>query len=269
MKASKKLRLFAIAGIMVAAGLTLAAPSTANAASAARESFPVLAGSHIVTPLGNCTVGAIFRKSGLLTALSPQLRATRYAVTAKHCVSAVGDSISVGGTRIGNVIARDQWHDLALVKVDPEAHQNVRCQVTSFGPHCINFTTWTPRATGQVLLPSAHGEAAVPMVGSGAPAAHERFCMSGAVTGANCTHLPATVPAGSQWARDGVPAAALSPLAWQLRGDSGGPAASTSGKFYGIVTDAGHYSTEHQLQELTGYIPAATVLRDFSGYYLA
>ncbi|QKS89428.1 MULTISPECIES: trypsin-like peptidase domain-containing protein [Curtobacterium] len=267
--------LIAAVTLLVLSSLTaFIAPATpAQAAAPNRQGLPVVAGTRIDMQYGGeCTAGLVLRKSGILAFLSMKERATRYIIIAAHCVNRPQEGILVGDTLVGEVLQRDPEYDIAIARVEPVAHQQTYCSRTSFGGvSCTRSYTYTPRAVGRVILadPRTRGDGSIALNGTGSPAGDEAFCTSGSFSGVNCEFRTATYPRDSSWFTKGVPEVARNDTFSLMRGDSGGPVVSPSGKFYGIITDSGSYSSEPSLLGLMGYVDAAKVLRFANGYSIA
>ena len=243
--------------------------------SPSRTELPVVAGTRVrLGEGGDCTVGVVLTKRpGYFEYFDPKFRATRFGIIAGHCAHRVGEAVLVGRTVVGSVVSRDPHIDVSLFKIEPERHGHYDCHPTSFGPHCfgVNFT-YSPRGFGKVILRPGERQAstAIPMTGTGVPTIAEQYCISGSTSGLDCRFSEASIPPDSAWTRSNVPRAAFNQWHNVQPGDSGGPVVSVNGKFYGIVTDAGHLlRSDSRFEDLTGYVPAGLVFQYARGYSIA
>ncbi|MGJ1551637.1 S1 family peptidase [Clavibacter sepedonicus] len=179
-------------------------------------------------------------------------RATRYVVTANHCVARTGERVFVrnelesrhGNTApVGTVYWRSDNVDLALIKIDPIVHVSYTCGSSSHGaPHCLPVTTWTPNALPRVLTASLRTRSIYgqPVIGYGDPGLNEAFATSGSTTGVQVNWRNLSVrawPPGFRNPHSGDQAASSS-TDFLLPGDSGGPVFNPdTGMLYGIMTD--------------------------------
>ena len=235
-----------------------------------RESLPIVIGTSLQFPTGDCTAGLIVKKTGVFNNITPYKQAIRYVVTASHC-GRTGDDVRVNGTIIGKYIWRSEESDLGLVQVEPFAQRHAVCTAPSTGPVCSIGVTYNPRAVNKVLIASqrTRSEQAVPFSGTGSPADREVFCTSGAVTGILCTWGKSPMPPGWQIARQPNYRHAETFGRNVEHGDSGGPIMSFAGKIYGIISSRGtyfgddpngltYYTTEQFFEEQPGYALAPT-----------
>lgn len=266
-----------VIGALMASNVALASPAQAAPNYAVRRSVPVQAGTEIIFPGAHsgpasspdrvCTAGPVMRATGILSRISPYLRAVRYVVTAGHCASAVGQHVRVGETDIGTVSWISNQSDLALVRVEPTSTRRTQCFHTSGGfPRCAINVIWNPRAVGRVIFDynrSGH-EASLAVVGSGAPTAREQFCASGRSSGSLCAFETVVVAPNSK-----VPAHTTIAQSYDSNmatGDSGGPVLSRGGRIYGVLTDVGN--PDGTGEGLIGYVAISQFFAERSGYAL-
>ncbi|MHC2186584.1 hypothetical protein ACVLV4_002247 [Rathayibacter agropyri] len=225
----------ALAGVLLLVAALVGIALPANAQDSARTRTPIVAGTALVGSGGRvCTVGAVLKRNGPGSALSPFLRAVRYLVLAKHCAPEIGAAYSLNSVQIGTVSWMSATDDVELVQVPPEVTLPQGCFGSING--CFIGSTARPRAVGQVIMRVQGSERAVPMLPPASPALGERFCTSGSTTGLNCYWL-------LQEGRGRDPVAqgfATSALGLDF-GDSGGPVISQQGQLYGIIQSGGMY----------------------------
>ncbi|QIS40556.1 trypsin-like peptidase domain-containing protein (plasmid) [Clavibacter capsici] len=227
--------------------------SSASAVESARQTRPVVAGSQLEFEFGgDCTAGAVVQKNTWSSLLVAKERATRYVVTANHCVARTGEKVYVrneiesrhGNTApVGTVYWRSDDIDLALIKIEPTVHVSYTCGSSSHGaPHCLPVTTWTPNALPRVLTASVRTRSIYgqPVIGYSDPGPNETFATSGSTTGVQVNWMNLSVrawPPGFRAPHNGDQAAS-STTDLLLAGDSGGPVFNPdTGMLYGIMTD--------------------------------
>ncbi|MWJ80058.1 serine protease [Clavibacter michiganensis subsp. michiganensis] len=249
--------------IPIALGLMAASFTvwSAFATEGARQTRPVIAGSQLEFEFGgDCTAGAVVQKNSWSAVFFAKERATRYVVTANHCVARIGERVFVRNELesrhghvppIGTVYWRSDDVDLALIKIDPIVHVSYTCGSSSHGaPHCLPVTTWTPNALPRVLTASLRMRSiyAQPVIGYDNPGLNEAFATSGSTTGVQVNWRNLSVrawPPGFRDPRSGDQAAS-STTDFLLPGDSGGPVFNPdTGMLYGIMTD----QVPHRLTE--------------------
>lgn len=223
----------ALAGVLLLVAAFVGVAIPANAQDSARTRTPIVAGTIVTGPRGNiCTVGAVLKRNGPGSNLSPFIRAVRYLVLAKHCAPQIGAAVFFNSVHIGTVSWMSASDDVELVQVAPSITLPQGCFSSING--CFIGSIARPRAVGQVIMRVGGSEAPVPMRPPATPAMGERFCTSGSTTGVNCYWM---LPGG----RGINPAAqgfAVNPLGLDF-GDSGGPVISQQGQLYGIIQRGG------------------------------
>ena len=235
-----------------------------------RQSLPIVAGTKLKYPVGDCTAGLVLRWTGSLNNLTTYQRAVRYVLTAGHC-GGVNTEVKVADISVGKIIWKSGKYDMALLRVEPSATRHAVCSAPSTGMSCSIAINYTPRAVNQIILPSfrTRGEGTVPVTGIGQPFANEVFCTSGASTGVifswGVEHI-------SGWAHPGSADKFHYAETYGsniISGDSGGPVASSSGKIYGIIAQYGrpethsdtlmrYHSIDQFFSEQPGYALAPT-----------
>ncbi|MDO4045644.1 chymotrypsin family serine protease [Clavibacter michiganensis] len=220
----------AVLALLVCAVLVPAAPARTDFAN--RNFVPIVAGSALQFPGAICTAGLVVVRTGLLANISPRQRATRYVVTAKHCGD-LGAEVKVAGVPVGAVTWVDPREDLELVRIDPLMDGRPFCAPSSAGFHCTGTTTFQPRASGRVLLETVRFRTlrALPVTGTGAPAAGEVYCVSAVVSGQSCVW--STAPWKPEYGSRTPGEMAAKGDARVAEGDSGGPVVSAQGRIYG------------------------------------
>lgn len=238
--------------LVVAAVVSFATP--ANADDPLRLRTPIVAGTTLLGPIGNtCTVGAVLKRNGLGSLLSPFVGAVRYLVLAKHCAPELGMKFTLNSVVIGQVSWLSPTDDLELVLVAPEVTPPQGCYSSING--CYINSLARPRAVGQVILRNLGGERPVPMLPPASPAPHERFCTSGSATGVNCNWVVYRGTTG-QWRERGVAQAFATNAQGLDHGDSGGPVVSQQGQFIGIIQKGGGTGQVNIMQ----YMPVAELV---------
>jgi hypothetical protein len=231
---------------------------------APRDRLPVVAGSELGMAGKRCTAGAVLYQSDRSARSTPELDATRYVVTAAHC-GGVGTAVTVGGQYAGEVTYVSPRWDFSLITVKPDSRQLRHCSVSTSGvPSCYYLPVYTPRARGAIEK-SGQGalySAQVPVPGSGAPQGHEDFCASGNVSGWYCGFHTVANPPGLEV--QGCDRTAQSFSGRIMRGDSGGPVSSTSGRIYGVIVATGPDGT--RFRNDLYYLSIDTILRELPGY---
>ncbi|PPF30981.1 serine protease [Rathayibacter tritici] len=260
----RKRRRIVLASLAVAVALIGAGTAPANAVSEFREKTPLQAGSRVELPRAYCTVGAVLSSTSWYSPMSPGIRKTRYVVLAGHCGNE-GDSVSVADQGvIGRVIWESGTSDLEIARIDPIPRTNWNCASGSMIRHCDPYTTYSPRAIGNIFLRDHTGRyVSMPFDGMGVPGENEVFCTSGAVSGVNCTWGIAPLPPRS-------PPFLLAATTWTastVSGDSGGPVASRGGRLYGIITDGALPASSRP--DLMAYVPISRLFEEQRGYVLA
>ncbi|WP_316303080.1 trypsin-like peptidase domain-containing protein [Clavibacter michiganensis] len=227
--------------------------SSASAVESSRQTRPVVAGSQLEFEFGgDCTAGAVVQKNSWSAVFFAKERATRYVVTANHCVRREGEKVYVRNeieSRHGNIgpVGTVYWRssdtDLALIKIEPTVHVSYTCGGSSHGaPHCLPVTTWTPNALPRVLTASVRTRSVYgqPVIGYGDPGLNEAFATSGSTTGVqvNWSNLSVRAWPPSFRAPHEGDRVASSDTDMLLPGDSGGPVFNPdTGMLYGIITD--------------------------------
>ncbi|AZZ56926.1 hypothetical protein [Rathayibacter iranicus] len=248
-----------VAIVCVLAALGPAVPA-ANAQSSLRNQIPIVAGTAIELPGARwCTAGAVLESRSWTSLVAPFARATRYVVMAKHCAD-MGEAIRVGDAEVGTVTWESTTYDVEIATVPPSAVQRPVCSGASQLHHCT-IPSFTPRAVGRIVLNRGVVPQAVPVTGTGIPAADEHFCTSGAFSWTDCrfrivdnppnTRVVGQVTARSLSGRGVVP------------GDSGGPVASINGTLYGIIIVQGTGANTG----LVGYLPIERIFQDLGYSY--
>jgi hypothetical protein len=219
---------------LLCVGAVVVPTAPASAVEFIRTRVPVVAGTELQYPGTSCTAGLVVVRTGVLNNITPAQRAVRYVVTAKHC-GAMGTRVSVRGQEVGYVSWVDPVEDLELVRIAPAADGQPTCAPSSQGFHCTGITTFTPQASGRVVLETLRNRAieAIPVTGTGAPADGEVFCVSGKVTGQSCTWRSAPWQRAYGERTPGEAAATGESLV--LGGDSGAPVLSADGRIYGVL----------------------------------
>ncbi|QIS42701.1 trypsin-like serine protease [Clavibacter capsici] len=258
---SRLLALVAALAAVVALGAVGTAP--ANAEPGDRFTLPVIAGSKIDSSNGTCTVGAVFVARRWYLMLTPYQRATRYILTAAHC-GPMYSTVHVGAAAIGTV----DWisphrSDIELIRVSPQPDERtLYCRSHHSSPaFCSPIQTYTPRANGQVFMPSRGRVGRQPIQGTAEPTG--RFCTSGFVSGVRCTYHPVSLPRGVQTRWRHVSAGETDEHDAFAGGDSGAPVVSYGHQLLGIVsgkTENNQYllytSIDQVLAELPAYVLA-------------
>ncbi|MWV31295.1 trypsin-like serine protease [Rathayibacter iranicus] len=238
--------------LVVAAVIGVATP--ANAEDPVRLRTPIVAGTTVLGPLENtCTVGAVLKRNGPGSLLSPFMGAVRYLVLAKHCAPELGMEFTLNSVVIGRVSWLSATDDLELVQVAPEVTPPRGCYSSING--CYINSLARPRAVGQVILRGIGGERPVPMLPPASPAPGERFCTSGSTTGVNCNWIVYEGGTG-RWREPGVAQAFATNAQGVDHGDSGGPVVSQQGQFIGIIQKGGGHGRVNIMQ----YMPVAELV---------
>ncbi|MBF4619502.1 hypothetical protein ITJ44_15610 [Clavibacter sp. VKM Ac-2873] len=258
-----QLALITISAFVACACLVVAPTAKASAVDAERTLLPVVAGTELDFPHSYCTAGLIVVRTGIRGNFSPAARATRYAVTAKHC-GEMNSPVSVGGRRVGEVVWIDPVADLELVRIDPVVHGQPFCAPSSSGFHC-SPVTYEPQATGQVLLATLRYQSLrrTPVAGTGAPASDEVFCISGKSSGQSCLFRSTRWISGYGEQKPGEVAAIGDTLVFP--GDSGGPVLSPQARIYGIIAETATGS----LHTVLKYTRISQFFEDAGNYALA
>ncbi|AND17330.1 hypothetical protein C5C18_13185 [Rathayibacter tritici] len=244
--------------VLVLTSLVASAPP-ASAQVPLRERTPVVAGSFIFSSAGRgCTVGAVLKRYGPGSAVSPVAAATRYLVLAAHCAPHIDSEFSINNVPIGAVTWISPTDDLELVQVPPDVPSRGCFSYGCF----VGGATPRPRAAGQVIMGPLHREAPVRMLPPASPAPGERFCTSGGVSSVNCNWVSEPNRPADWGSQRGVLARTLNAIA-MTSGDSGGPVISQQGNFYGIHTRGGT-GPYPNLQE---YIPAEQIFEQIGSEY--
>ncbi|MBW8027947.1 trypsin-like serine protease [Clavibacter michiganensis] len=271
-------RLFVLSLLLsVTPAVTTAIP--AQAVGSNRTSLPIVAGSvltfHSPTPPGTysadvrCTAGAVLKSTTLYSRILPFAAAKRYIPTAKHCGDLNAD-VYAGDTNVGKVIWQSPDRDLELVEVDPVVSRSTHCSGTPSGaPRCSIVQSYAPRAVGKILLnlPFSNFERAVPIAGTGDPNSTQSICISGYVTGVNCTFKLVTLPPTEEaQARSRGQKVIRSGSRGSESGDSGGPVSSESGVLFGIH----HGSADPtRFKNVSIYTPISEFFREQPNYAIA
>ncbi|OUE17891.1 Trypsin [Clavibacter michiganensis] len=254
-----------LAAVVAVVALTTAGAAPANADQGDRTALPVIAGSMIDSSAGTCTVGAVLVPRSWFLRLTPYQNATRYIVTAAHC-GPMYSTVHVGRAAIGTV----DWisphnSDIELIRVSPQPDERtLYCRSHhSSAAFCSPIQTYTPRANGQVFMPSRGRVGRQPVQGTTAP--EGRFCTSGHASGVKCVFQPVSLPPGVETRWDHVSAGESDEHDAITGGDSGGPVVSYGHKLIGIIsgqTENGHFllytSIDQVLRELPAYVLAPT-----------
>lgn len=243
------LRLLLASALCLVSVIATAAPASAFV-EPIRTRLPIVAGTELQFPGQNCTAGLVLVSTSPFSRLTTAQRAVRYVLTAKHC-GGKGAIVSVRGEAVGQVSWVDPLSDLALVRVAPEVSGQPFCAPTSQGFHCTGGPTITPRASGRVILTSLRTRSTedVAVIGTGAPATGQLFCVSGRTSGETCswTSVAWKQAYGS---RDPGEMAAKSASALVLGGDSGAPVVTPQGKILGIL-NGDHVSMDERVMLYT------------------
>lgn len=253
---------FGVMSIFLTVAALAGSAAPASAEGQPRTRFPLIAGTGLTMPGGRyCTVGAVLKRMGAGSLLSPALSATRYIVLAKHCSSGVGAVIRLNFVNIGEVVWQSSTDDVELAVIPPYRSPTPRA---CFGSvvSCIAGSAVAPRAVGRVMMSTRSGERSVPMRAPGTPAPGERFCTSGLESGVNCNWVSEAVrPPG--WNDQTGTMARSTNAQGLLHGDSGGPVIGQNGELYGIIERRG----EHEHGNLMQYLPIATVFDQIGHNY--
>lgn len=241
--------------------------SSVFAVESFRTRTPILSGTQLVFPQGECTAGLVLKKTGMWENMTPYRRAVRYVLTASHC-GRTNDDVKVGNQVVGKFVWRSERSDLRLVRIEPSRRNFTHCSAPSTGLTCSIVTTYEPLALGKIFV-STTG-IALSIRGTGAPNTNEVFCTSGHTTGINCTWGKVPTPPG--WMHPVTPEITKSAETYGRNvegGDSGGPVASfgTRGLIYGIISTKGMHWSEHP-NKMT-YVPIAQFFQEQPGYEIA
>jgi hypothetical protein len=248
---------------MVVTGL-----SPAFAVDPGRQELPIVAGTELAFPTGNCTAGLVLVADGVLWNVTQYQRAVRYVLTAGHCGEvndAVGlNTASSGRKQVGKVIWKSGVSDLELVRIEPDSQRGETCSVTSTGPFCTITVNYTPRAFGRVITTAG---SQLSVTGVSAPSDTEIFCTSGKTTNFMCTWHTYTLDPPIRGADAGVVYAETTASNTDA-GDSGGPVVSRSGGVnYGIILGGGN--PDGREPTVMPYTPISQFSSEQSGYSLA
>ncbi|AND17331.1 hypothetical protein [Rathayibacter tritici] len=251
----RKTSLASMAAVVALSAIGAFAPP-ANAQVPVRLQTPIVAGSTVLTSEGRCTVGAVLKRYGAGSYVSPIAAATRYLVVAKHCADRIGSQFTMNGAVIGSVTWMSGTNDVELVQVPPDIPPPQACP--SYG--CFVDRVPRPRAMGQVVMGPLNNERRVSMLAPGSPAPGERFCTSGSSTNTNCNWVSEPNRPAYWHSQEGLLARSTNATGVEA-GDSGGAVISQQGNFYGIVQRGGRFLDPNLMQ----YLPAEVIFEQI-GY---
>jgi hypothetical protein len=252
-----------VAAFAAVVALTAVGAAPAHADQGDRFDLPVIAGSKINSSAGSCTVGAVLVPRSWYLTLTPYQKATRYIVTAAHC-GGMYSTVHVGAAAIGTVDWISPHHsDIELIRVSPQPDERtLYCRSHhSSAAFCSPIQTYTPRANGQVFMPSRGRIGRQPIQGTATP--EGRFCTSGFATGVKCTFHAVSLPHGVETPWSHMSAAETDEHEAFSGGDSGGPVVSYGHQLLGIISGKTtnnayllYTSIDQVLAELPAYVLA-------------
>ncbi|QWL49937.1 hypothetical protein [Rathayibacter toxicus] len=253
-------------GALIAAAI--ASSTSAQAVVPDRINHVLVAGSYISSKGLACTIGVVLEKKRSFLEFSEYQKNMRYAVTAAHCTENGAVILGENRSPIGKTIAIEHPYDTALIELYPISSSSCDwiSPITGGGPHCVPVTNYRPRAAGRVYLKREGADKTVPMVGPGSPARGSQLCVSGMMTGLNCSYSDAPLP--EIWRPTlGDSKAGHTKRASIQQGDSGGPVTNVNGLFYGIIT--GMSLPGSPVVNMMAYTPAQIIFKEYPEYVLA